>query len=210
MSNVKDIFEIKLEEYCRPRYESAVCSYYGTREEIEGLMQRLGSMDGTKTRYRETIQAVEYYDLDEDLTHTVAGQAFPILTSVQEICRYHTTLENQRWEFTAHDGEKFQCYASRIDVCQILLANDEQYDRCIRASFTGLLIYRRGVGWLNPGGVMAGFPGMVTWDGEKHTVSLFASQMTYDPSDLYDALNDTVNVNMISLATAVADIIGEG
>lgn len=210
MTNTQEIFEIKLEDYSRPRHDSAVRNYYGTYEEISDLMTRVNNIDGAKTRYRDTIEAVEYFGLDEEFVHIVAGQIFPIMTPVHEVCRFNTTMLNQHWEYITHLGEKIPCYASRVDVFQTLISSDNGYERCIRATFTGLSIFRHGVGWVNPCNVTAGFPGMVTWDGERNKVSLLSSQMTYAPEDLQAAVSDTVDVATISLAHAVADIIGEG
>ena len=210
MTNTKEIFEIKLEDYSRPRYDSSVCNYYGTYEEISELMTRVKNIDGAKTRYWDTIESVEYFGLDEEFVHIVAGQVFPILTPVHEVCRFNTTLLDQHWEYITHQGEKIPCYASRVDVLQSLITSENGYERCIRAKFSGLSIFRHGLGWVNPCNATVGFPGMVTWDGERHITSLLSSQMTYAPEDLQLAVNDTVDVSTISLAQAVADIIGEG
>lgn len=210
MTNTQEIFEIKLEDYSRPRYDSSVRNYYGTYEEISDLMTRISNIDGAKTRYQDTIEAVEYFGLDEEIPHLVAGQIFPILMPVHEVCRFNTTLLDQRWEYITHQGEKIPCYASRVDVLQALFSSENGYERCIRASFTGLSIFRHGVGWVNPCNVTAGFPGMATWDGDRNNISLLSSLMAYSPEDLQTAVNDTVDVSTISLTQAVADIIGEG
>lgn len=211
MLNREEIFEICLEDYTQPRYTSAIRTYYGTVDEIRDLMDRLrNSTNGTAVRYNETINAVKYYDLDDEITHTVAGQTLPALKPVEELCRFETQLANRYWNYTTYDGSIFPCYASQIDVCQSLIATDSGYERCVKASFAGLCVYHHGVGWVNPCNHFKGFPGMVTFDGERAIATLFASQMHYEPEELDVAMADMMDVAKIRPSVAAADILGEG
>ena len=211
MLNREEIYEICLEDYTKPRYTSAIQTYYGTEDEIRDLMERLrNSTNGAAVRYSETIEAVEYYDLDNELTHTVAGQTLPILKPVEEVCRIETQINNQYWNYQTYEGAIIRCYASRVDVSQCLIATDSGYERCVKASFTGLGVHHHGIGWVNPCNHFKGFPGMVIFDGERATATLFASQMHYDPEELDAAMADTMDVTKIRPSVAVADILGEG
>lgn len=178
--NDKQLYEICLEDYRYPRYASAIKSYYGTMDDMVNLMVRLADNDWTRTRYRETIDAAEYYDLDNEITHTVAGQTLPILTPVQEVCRFGTKINDQLWNYTVFSGAVFPCYAIEADVCQILIRTETGYERCLRAEISGLSICAHGTGWTNPNSLIKGFPGMVTWDGERHVLNLFVSQAHYE------------------------------
>ncbi len=211
MKNHEDIFEICLEDYTQPRYTSAIRTYYGTEHEIRDLMDRLrNSTNGAAVRYNETIEAVDQYDLDDELTHTVAGQTLPVLKPVEEICRLKTQLSNHYWNYTTYSGAVFSCYASKIDVCQVLIATDSGYERCVKADFTGLCINHHGIGWVNPCNRFKGFPGMVTYDGEHSTVTLLTSQTHYEPAELDVAMADIMDISTIRIPVATADILGEG
>lgn len=211
MLNREEIFEICLEDYTQPRYKSAIRTYYGTEDEIHDLMDRLtNSATGAAVRYNETIEAVEYYDLDNELTHTVAGQTLPVLKPVEELCRYEGQLSEKYWNYTTYDGVTIPCYASKLDICQCLIATDSGYERCVKADVTGFYIYHHGLGWVSPFQKIKGFPGMVLIDGEKATVTLYASQRHYEPDELEEAKADTVNMDQIRLSVIVADILGEG
>lgn len=211
MLNREEIYEICLEDYTKPRYTSAIQTYYGTEDEIRNLMERLrNSTNGAAVRYNETIEAVEYYDLDNELTHTVAGQTLPILKPVEEVCRVETQINNQYWNYQTYEGSIIRCYASRVDVSQCLIATDSGYERCVKASFAGLGVHHHGVGWVNPCNHFKGFPGMIVFDGERATATLFASQMHYDPEELDVAMADTMDATKIRPSVAVADILGEG
>ena len=208
--NSEKMYELVLEDYSFPRYASAVKPYYGTMDDIINLMVRLADNDWTRTRYQETIDAAEYYVLDDEITHTVAGQVLPVLTPVQEVYRFETQLHNLRWNYTAFGGAVYPCWATEIDVCQSLICTERGYERCIRASISGLNICYHSTGWTTPGGVIKGFPGIVTWDEQCHKLNLFVSQAHYEFNELATATADVVDVNTINLAAIMADILAEG
>lgn len=210
MMNNEKIYEITLEDYSFPRYASAVKSYYGTMEDIINQMVRLSDNDWTRTRYQETIDAAEYYDLDDQITHTVAGQVLPILTPVQEVCRFETKLSNQRWEYMSYNGAVYPCWANEVDVCQSLIRTESGYERCLKATISGLNICHHGTGWITIGNLIKGFPGVVTWDGEHHNLNLFVSQAHYEFDELDTATSDVVDVSTIDLSAIMADILAEG
>lgn len=96
--------ELKLEDYTQPRHMSAIRPYYGTKDDINDLMDRLKSIDGANVRYEETIDAVEFYELDENTVHVVAGQALPVLKPVNEMVRVSAQLGSRYWKYTACNG----------------------------------------------------------------------------------------------------------
>lgn len=210
MMNNEKIYEITLEDYSFPRYASEVKSYYGTLDDIINLMVRLSDNDWTRTRYQETIEAAEYYDLDNEITHTVAGQVLPILTPVREICRFETRLNNQHWDYTTTGGVVYPCWAYEVEVCQSLIQTENGYERCLRATLSDLSFCHQSVGWLNVNNAIKGFPGVVTFDDNCHKLNLFVSQHHYEFDELDAATADVVNVNTINLAAIMADIIAEG
>ena len=211
MMNKEKMYEIVLEDYSFPRHASALKSYYGTIEDMINLMVRLADNDWTRTRYQETIDAAEYYDLDDQITHTVAGQVLPVLTPVQEVCRFETHLSNQRWDYVAFSGAVYPCWAFEVDVCQSLIRTESGYERCLKATISGLSICHHGTGWTTPGSQIKGFPGIVTCDGdEHHTMNLFVSQYHYEFDELAMATADVVDVSRINLTAIMADILAEG
>lgn len=210
MMNNKQYYEINLEDYSFPRHASAVKSYYGTMDDIIDLMVHLADNDWTRTRYQETIDAAEYYDLDPEITHTVAGQVLPILTPVQEICRFETQLTDQRWNYMTFSGAVYPCYAANVDACQTLIRTESGYERCLKAVISGLSICHHGTGWTTPSNVIKGFPGVVIWDGEHHCLNLFVSQAHYEFDELDMATTDVVDVSTIDLSAIMADILAEG
>ena len=206
----KELFEIQLEDYCFPRHVSEVRSYYGTMNDIINLAGYLSDNKGTRTRYQETIDAIENYELDHEIMHTVAGQVFPILTPVEEVARFETQITNKLWNFTAYDGIIYPCCADCVDICQILIRTENDYRRCLKASITGLKICHAAIGWYEPVDAIHGFPGMVNWDGEYHTMSMFVPQTQYKFEDQEKAFSDLVDVGAIDLSITVRDILATG
>lgn len=210
MLEKKQIYEICLENYYYPRYASVAKSYYGTREEIDRLMAHLAKDPWTAMRYRQTIEAVENYDQDDQATHWVAGQEYPILIPAQEICRFETTLSDHKWNYKSYNGSVVACCAEQIHVCQLLIQDDLGYERCLSASTENLGICPHYPGWCHVNGIIRGFPGIVTWDGEhSHRMTLSTTQVHYAPDQLEQARADLVDPDCIDLSLLMADIFGE-
>ena len=206
----QEMYEIKLEDYRYPRYTSAIRAYYGTMEDIINLMAYLSDNDCTRTRYRETIEAAEYYDQDPEIKHNVAGQLFPVLTQVVEVARFEIQFSTKNWSYTAHNGAVYPCCAENVYACQSLIRTEEGYQRCLRASASGLSICRASLGWICPNDAIMGFPGMVTWDGKHHTMNMSVPVAHYSFEQQDRAFADVTDINSIDLSVIVGDILAEG
>ena len=207
---MKQLYRIYLEDYSYPRSISMVKPYYGTMDEIINLMAYLSESMGTSMRYQETIGAVEYYDLDNDITHTMAGQVLPVLIPVQEVRRFETQLEDCSWNYMNSDGAIYPCWASHVDIYRVLLKTDMGYDLCIKAKLQGVQACYQSVGWIQLNGLTKGFPGAVSWDGSAFTLNLFVQQAHYDFDELEIATADTVDMSRVDLSVIMEDILGEG
>ena len=204
------IFELKLEDYSRPRYMSALRPYYGTMNEIIEFMIRLEDDPNTCTRYQETLDAAEYYDLDNELPHTIAGQTVTIFEPAAEISRLETTRCDVRWDYTAYSGSVYPCYASKIEMCQSLMETKSGYELCLRANITGLQVCYPGIGWIGLTGIAKGFPYMVTFADNTYQMALAAAQAHYEFSEYHLAMADAQNPDSVNLSCLVADILAEG
>ena len=203
------LFQLKLEDYAAPRYASVIKSYYGSMEEMIDMMTRLEDNTQACTRYQETLDAAEYYDLDDQATHTVAGKTLPIFTPVTIVSRHETTLEKTYWYYVAPNQRVFPCYATQIDLRQTLVETSTGYDRCVQANISDLCVCFQNTGWALPP-VIKGFPGMVVRDGDTFRMSLSVFQAHYEFDELDRALKETADCAYTDLANLVADIIGEG
>jgi len=206
----KQMYRIYLEDYSLPRSISAVKPYYGTMNDIINLMVELSDNPGTNMRYKESIEAVEYYDLNNDVTHVMAGQVLRVLMPVQEVRRFETQLEDLSWRYTSTEGIEYPCWASRADICRVLLKTDTGYDLCLKAKLEGVTTCLQNIGWINLNGIIKGFPGTVHWDGTYYTMNLFVLQKHFNFDEIEMATADMVNMNHIDLSVIMEDIIAEG
>lgn len=204
------LFAITLEDYACPRYLPVTKSYYGSMDEMVDFMIRLEDNPATGARYKETLDAAEYYDLDNDMTHTVAGQTLPIFVPVVEVSRLETTRQDVRWEYKTYGGTVYPCYASKIEMRQSLIETPSGYELCVQANIIGLQVCYHGVGWLCPNGTIKGFPGMVTFGDNTHKMALAVSQYHYEFNEYDLAMADATNPYSVNLACLVADILAEG
>ena len=207
--NDRQFYEICLEDYSAPRCMSIIKSYYGTMDDISELINYLRSDGSICMRYRETIEAVQNYDEAKIPVHSVAGRVFPILTPVQEVSRFETQLEDHQWNYTTQNSEVYPFHADKIDICQILLRTNTNYVRCLRAQASNLSICRQGMSWICPGDGIYGFPGIITQDGGRHMMQLFAAQQHYRLELLTKATADLADINKIDLSVFSADMLGE-
>ena len=206
----KQLYEIRLEDYSLPRYASASKAYYGTWRDILAFTDRLRKSEDTSVRYCEIIDAVASYDKDNIPNHTVAGNTYPILVPVKEVCRFETRLTNPVWDFKAHYGSIYPCQAKAASVCQSLIRTNDGYERCLKARILGLQICFQRLGWSIPEDIAFGFPGIVSWENKIHSLNLFVSQQHYDWDELALATADVADISRIDLGVMVADILGEG
>lgn len=208
--NNKQLYEIRLEDYSFPRHMSAVKSYYGTMDNITALAEHLNADDDTRVRYNETIEAVKNYDGTNVPVHNVAGHEVPILIPVREISRFETQLTDQSWFYLAHGNEVYPCRADTVDVCQILIRTSSDYVRCLRAEVSNLLICYHILGWIQHNDLTKGFPGIITPDGDRHIMNLFAPIKHYTLDQQAQATADMAAINKNDLSVFSADMIGVG
>lgn len=201
---------LTLEDYGYPRYSSIFRRYYGTMEDVEVLMGRLNDNEWTRTRYWETLEAFDCYELDNEVTHMVAGTEACFLTPVVTLATQETVLEKYSWICTGYSGALYSMYAEKIYVNQVLLrGEDDMIYRCIKAEFEGLRICALAIGWYAPGDNIKGFPGMVKCEGNVHKMQMYVEEDCYLSDDLMTALEDMQKIGKIDLAEACRDILGQ-
>lgn len=200
---------LTLEDYSYPRYSSVVRRYFGEMEDVEELMEGLRSDDWTRTRYWETLEAFDYYEEDDTVTHVAAGTEFQLLEPMEMLATQDAVLENHSWNCTGYSGAIFPLYAQKISVSQILLrGEDDMLYRCIKAEFEGLHICMPGMGWYAPGSDIKGFPRMIKYENHAHKMQMYVEEACYNVDDLMNALQDMQAIEKIDLAEACCDILG--
>lgn len=205
-------YKTYLEDYSFPRYASVVKPYYGTEEDIYNVISTLADDEWTSKRYREIIEAVYTYDTDDkrfETVATIAGQVHPVMTPVEKIGHFETTLTNHSWIYTDYYGKVFPCQADSIEVYHVLLRTDKGYDRCMKATITGFSVCYHSAGWIQLCRNTKSFPGIVTYDEKRHIMNLMVCVDSYGFDELAVAASDLVDTACINMAALTADLLGE-
>ncbi|MBQ9762020.1 MAG: hypothetical protein IJV82_02975 [Oscillospiraceae bacterium] len=209
MFKEKQIYCIMLEDYYYPRTASVAKAYYGTFEDVLGLTHFLAEDDGTRRRYQELIEKVEFYDCIHGGSHVVAGVEYPLLTPMVEVCRYESVLMDHNWNGIGFSGAYCSFTADRVVVTQVLLKTNIGYRRCLKASFTNLRTCIPNWGWTCLNGATKGFPGVVTHVDNSTCMNLFIDQQYYSFGELAQAVADMMDPERINLVAVMGDIVGE-
>lgn len=210
MLNENKNYCIYLEDHSAPRYVAMAKPYFGTMDDMIRFKDLLKENEHTCTRYCDLIDGITFYDLDWDMTHTVSGIEYKLLNDMTELCRYEIIMEKPRWEYVTNNGVSYPMYANAANVSQVLLQNEEgDVYRCIKAAFEGLMICAPGIGWYIPNGFCKGFPGMISFENNTHSMLLYVCEEYYSSWDLDLAMEDILDAGKIDLAAACRDIMGE-
>lgn len=205
----KQLFEIYLEDCVSLCHAAMVKPYYGTMDEIIHLLAQISENMGSGMRYRELIVAEEDYDLDNHIAQTPAGKIHLYLVPVCEVRRFEIKLDGYCGSYVNRDGTVFQCEASGVDICRVLLETDVGYSLCIKAKLRSLRVYHHAVGWIQLVGMNKGFPGTISWDGTRCTMNLFAHARHYSFDNIEAATADMVDMGRDDMSVIMEDILGK-
>lgn len=210
MYNDETVYRIDLEDYAYPRFAGRVKAYFGTKEEIMELMSSLSANAHSAMRYAQTIEAVDRYDLDSEMTHVVAGQERPVLTPVQVLIDKTQCYENTQWLHNGCSGAKIAAKAERLEVRQLLLRCGDQVIRCGKFRFQGLHVCMPGFGWVQPGKNLRGFPGVMEYcEPDLHRSTLFSEMEVYEEDKMLQGIVDTKRLREWDYEILCDDILGE-
>lgn len=203
------LFNITLEDYSFPRYASEVQDYFGTIEDITTLIKHLSGNKWTACRYAETINAIQQYPSTQDMYHTVAGQCFLALAPMKELCRLEFDSENPHWTYTGFHKTKYPMCAEVAKICRLLLEDYTGLYRCIKVSFTNLMLCLPNSGWQRFTSDSCGFPGLAVRSPDGYAMTLYSSEKWYLNEDREQAIADTLDISTIDWTVACKDILGE-
>lgn len=210
MYNDETIYRIDLEDYAYPRFAGRVKAYFGTKAEIMELMSYLSANAHSAMRYAQTIEAVDRYDLDPEMTHTVAGQEKKVLTPVQVLIHKTACYGNAQWLHKGCSGAQIPAKAEQLEVEQMLLRCGEELIRCGKFRMQGLAICAPGFGWVRPGAELRGFPGVMEYcQPDFYRSTLFSEMKCYAESEMLQGIVDTKGLRQWDYEILCDDILGE-
>lgn len=211
MLHEKKYFTIDLEDYGYPRHAAVTRCYCGTMEELIAFANRLDGGKWTAQRYRQIIEGIDNYDLDDEVTHQVAGKEMQLLTPVEVLALHETILENAKWNHVSYSGAVYATIAEKVSASQIVTRDqDGTLRRWIKMDFYEMYFCVQGHGWCHMRDLIGGFPGVITWDGETYHGKLYVQVASYTADQQEAAMAALHTVTEQDLSAGCQDVLGLG
>lgn len=205
-------FRLLLDDYSVPAITTADKEYYGTLDDIKGLIESLKNDEKGSVGHKGTIEAFEKYLAGEKgATHNVAYQDVPISTSIKVIYNAEQKLSEMEWE---HLNAWHWVYDMRLTSAKVQhywIKDKKHYRRIIKAQIVGLC-YKDTVGnWTDPKEMFWGFLGMLTHDGDVLYNRLACIEKNFDSlDDLQDDYENYLKNPDVDFERFCDDIFGDG
>lgn len=185
LMNMVDHYRIELDCMRMPEMELVVRTYYGTLEQIEGLMAWIDTDPWWREYYASTLAAWEEYQAgDQNAMHTVGWEVKRLLTPVTEICRSAYLIDDFGWAYRDKQGHVAKAGVDVLGVHQVLLWDGNKYIRCARYGMCGLKYVHPVEGWIDYDGASRGVPCMIDTNGIGNGLNrLYVVEEEYDDLD---------------------------
>ena len=205
-------FRLLLDDYSVPPITTADKEYYGTLDDVKGLIESLKRDEKGRDGHKGTIEAFEKYLAGEKgATHNVAYQDVPILTSIKIIHNAEQELSETEWEHLNAWHWVYDMKLTSANVQHYWIKDKKHYRRIIKAQIVGLC-YKDTVGnWTDPDEMFWGFPGMLARDGDVLYNRLACIEKNFDSlDDLQDDYENYLKNPDVDFERFCDDIFGDG
>ena len=178
-------YGIRLDCLKGPEEELVIKQYYGTLEQIDGLLSDIDMAEWWREYYASTIAVWEEYQSgDNGALHHVGREVERLLRPVIEVCRSAFMIENAEWVCLDKCGLDMKARADVVGVHQVLLWDGNRFIRCARYGFTGLECAHSDKGWITYDCTSCGVPYMIDSHGTGDANNrLFVVEEEYDNLD---------------------------
>lgn len=205
---IEQYYEIKLEDYST-QDACATKSYYGTLDDIGGLILALTEHEWTAENYASTIHAFEeFMDGNHAATHVIADTKLRLLTPVKVLCASEILHCNAKWSYYIDGDTKMHMQAQLLDATQVILQDGDQYIRCIRPCFEEVQYRDRLLGWCSVRTSYSGFPNIFCDFPEENALNM----RLFVPEQVSNTLEDCVfemgSLYHMNLTRACEDLLG--
>ena len=132
-------FEIELTDYALPSFCSGGKPYYGTIEQIEGLIEALKNNPKTRDEAKDLLLALtEYKNGCLDCKHSVGYGQGNFLTPVNLEGKSEIVIDDCEWVHKNVWGFPYYMRAKSAIIDQIVVSVNKNVIRCMNAQFFGL------------------------------------------------------------------------
>lgn len=205
-------FRILLDDYSVPPITTADKEYYGTLDDVKGLIESFKNDERHRDSSKDTIEAFEkFVGGDKHATHNIAYQEVPILTPIKVIYETEQEIKDFEWEHLNAWHFVYDMKLSSAKVLHYWIKDQKHYRRIIKAQIIGLCYKDTVDNWTDPHDMFWGFPGMLVRDGKILYNRLACIEKNFDSfDDLQDDYENYLKNSDVDFERFCDDIFGDG
>lgn len=168
-----------------PEQELVIKQFYGTLEQVDGLLSEIDKDEWWREYYASTLAAWDACQSGDDCAlHYVGRGVERLLSPVVEVCRSAYLIDNPEWIYQDKWGCLMRARADVVGVHQVLLWDGNKFIRCARYGCEGLERAHSDKGWIPYDGTSCGIPYMIDSHGTSDAYNrLFVVEEEYDNLD---------------------------
>lgn len=135
----KHYYILRLDDYATPSFASRTKPYFGTLDDIRGLINALKASEKHRDYHAEMIAAFREYEAgNHKVTHNVAYQDVPLLEPVEVIGETILRLENYQWQHINIWDCPYNIRCDQVETHHLWLSSPEGCLRAVKARFRNL------------------------------------------------------------------------
>jgi len=205
----KQIYRLSLDDYATPGFISFTKGYYGTIEDIEGLVCAIRDDETNPNDYLSSIFD-RYKSGEKDITHNAAYKERPFLQKARCIEKRTSFLYQHRWEHINIWNCPYEMKCTKAESTHIWLSCHRKFVRCIKTTFTNLR-YESFGGKYKGINMLWGYPHQIEFEKNTTYNRMYVVEKTFNSRTelLADIENFELNPDPI-FTEVLNDIFGDG
>ena len=205
-------YRLLLDDYSAASFTSFSKEYFGTLEQLKGLLDDIGSDKKTAERYADIRSTFDRFLAGENnLTHNVAYQEVPFLVYAKVLGMETSVLTDYKWEHLNTWRWPYFMKCDKAESTHLWLCCHGAYRRCIRTKFTSLQYGIDEESYELLGGMIWGYPEQI--QGKRGNLSNQQYVVEKSFESKAEALEDRTNfINNPDpdFSRILEDIFGDG
>lgn len=205
-------FRLQLDDYAAPSIASWGKAYFGTLDEIRGLVEALAKDEKRRVNFAELIDAFRAYEAgNHQVTHHVAYQEVPLLEPVALLSRKVLRAESHAWTYLNTWGSPYSLRCDSVTAELLWLKTSEDICRAVKARLRNLQ-YEGSTGQWHPlADGFWGFPHMVEAENGCIWTRLAVKEMNHSlRKTAEEDMASFQSVQDVDLTGICQDIFGDG
>ena len=206
-------YRLELDDYAAAAFTSFSKEYFGTLDDIRGLITALEQDEELRKSQQSLISAFHSYEQGStDIQHDVAYQEVPLLAQATRMHQEIREYQNLSWKHLNTWQWPYYLRCEEAKAVHIWLKCQKQYYRCVKVCFRNLE-YRGSSEheWKPLGDMLWGFPEMIVWQAPLLWNRLAVIEKRFDNlSEVQADIIAFMNCPDPEFARFCDDIFGDG